>query len=62
MRQGRAIATLIEEAAQEDLVAAAITDLATAEIAETQIALMPELRGLPELATGSSTNRSEDSF
>lgn len=52
MRQGRAITALVEEAIQEYLVAAAITDLAMAEIAETQVALLPELQGLPEWEDG----------
>lgn len=45
MRQGRAITALVEEAIQEYLVASAITDLAMAEIAETQVILLPELQG-----------------
>lgn len=45
IRQRRAITVLVEEAIQEYLVAAAITDLTMAEIAETQVALLPELRG-----------------
>lgn len=48
VRQGRAIAALVEEALLEYLVAASITDLSAAEIAETQIALAGELRGLPD--------------
>ena len=47
-RQGRDIRVLVEEAVQEYLVAAAITDLNPAEVAESQVALLSELRGVPE--------------
>jgi len=47
-RQGRDVGVLVEEAVREYLVAVAITDLDSAEIAETQVALMGELRDVPE--------------
>ena len=46
-RQGRDISVLIEEAVQEYLEAAAITDLNPAKVAESQVALLGELRGVP---------------
>lgn len=46
-RQGRDISVLIEEAVRDYLEAAAITDLDAAEVAETQEALVGELRGIP---------------
>lgn len=47
-RQGRDVSALVEEAVREYLEAAAITDLDPAEIAETQVALMGELRDVSE--------------
>lgn len=47
-RQGRDVGTLVEEAVREYLEAAAITDLDPAEVAETQVALLAELRDVPE--------------
>ena len=47
-RQGRDVGVLVEEAVREYLVAVAITDLDSAEIAETQVELIGELRDVPE--------------
>jgi predicted transcriptional regulator len=46
-KQGRDVSMLVEEAVQDYLDAAAITDLDSSEIAETQVALLGELRGIP---------------
>lgn len=46
-RQGRDIGVLVEEAVREYLEAAAITDLDAGQVAETQNALLGELRGIP---------------
>jgi len=51
-KQGRDVQVLIEEAVREYLEAAAITDVDTAEVAETQEALVTELRGVPEWKGG----------
>jgi len=51
-RQGRDIGVLLEEAVREYLEAAAITDLNAAEVAESQVALLGELRGVPEWKGG----------
>ena len=50
--QGREVGALVEEAVREYLEAAAITDLDAAEVAETQVALVGELRGVPEWKGG----------
>jgi predicted DNA-binding protein len=47
-RQGREIGVLVEEAIEEYLEAAAITDLDATEISEAQMALMGELGGITE--------------
>ena len=51
-RQGRDVDVLVEEAVREYIEAAAITDLDSAEIAETQVALMSELREVPGWTDG----------
>ena len=50
--QGREVDALVEDAVREYLEASAITDLDAAEVAETQIALVGELRGVPEWKGG----------
>jgi predicted transcriptional regulator len=45
-RQNRDIGVLLEEAVRQYLEAEAITDLDTAEVAEAQLALVGELRGV----------------
>jgi predicted transcriptional regulator len=52
LRQGRDIGVLLEEAVREYLEAAAITDLNAGEVAETQVVLLGELRGVPEWKGG----------
>jgi predicted transcriptional regulator len=52
LRQGRDIRVLVEEAIRDYLEAAAITDLDPAEVAESQIALLGELRAVPEWKSG----------
>jgi hypothetical protein len=47
VRQGRDIGALVEEAVREYIVTASITDLDGSEVAETQTALLDELRGIP---------------
>jgi predicted transcriptional regulator len=47
-KQGRDIGLLVEEAVQDYLDAAAITDLDGSEVAETQVALIGELREVPD--------------
>jgi predicted transcriptional regulator len=51
-RQGREVGALVEDAVREYLEAIAITDLDAAEVAETQVALVGELRGVPEWKDG----------
>lgn len=46
-KQGRDVSVLVEEAVQDYLDAAAITDLDDSAVAETQMALLGELRGIP---------------
>lgn len=46
-KQGRDIGVLVEEAVQDYLDAAAITDLDSSAAAETQMALLGELREIP---------------
>jgi predicted transcriptional regulator len=46
-KQGRDISLLVEEAVQDYIDAAAITDLDSSAVAETQVALLGELRGIP---------------
>lgn len=46
-KQGRDINKLVEEAVQDYLDATAITDLDSSEVAETQVALLSELREIP---------------
>ena len=46
VHQGRGVDEIVEEAVRQYLEAAAITDLSAAEVAETQAALVPELRGI----------------
>ena len=52
LRQGRDISVLVEEALQEYLAAAAITDLDPAAVAESQVAMLGEFRGVPEWKGG----------
>jgi hypothetical protein len=47
VRQGRDIGALVEEAVQEYIVTASITDLDDSEVADTQTELLDELRGIP---------------
>jgi predicted transcriptional regulator len=47
-KQGREIGALIEEALREYLEATTITDLATAAVGQTQMALLDELPGISE--------------
>ncbi|HEX9732407.1 MAG TPA: hypothetical protein VGG06_10520 [Thermoanaerobaculia bacterium] len=47
-RQGRDVGVLVEEAVREYLEAMSITDVDSAEVAETQVALMAELSDVPE--------------
>jgi predicted transcriptional regulator len=47
-RQGRSIAVLLEEAVEQYLEAAAITDTTPSEVAATQEALLGELTNTPE--------------
>lgn len=48
MKQERDVSLLVEEAVRDDVTAAAITDLESDQVAETQMALIVELehRGL----------------
>jgi len=50
--QSRDIDEILEEAVRLYIGAAAITDLHAAEVAETQIALVSELRGIEEWKDG----------
>ncbi|HEX4962914.1 MAG TPA: hypothetical protein VF173_18905 [Thermoanaerobaculia bacterium] len=45
-RQNRDVGALVEEAVRQYLEAEAITDLDAAQVAETQLALASELRGI----------------
>jgi predicted transcriptional regulator len=47
VRQGRDVVRLIEEAVRDYLEAAAITDVDEAAVAEVQVRLVGELRGIP---------------
>ena len=47
VRQGRDIGALVEEAVREYIVTASISDLDGSEVAETQTALLDELREIP---------------
>lgn len=47
-RQGRGVSVLVEEALQQYLEAAAITDVDQDEVAETQDALLAELQDISE--------------
>ena len=47
-KQGREIGVLVEEAVRRYLEFAAIADVEPGEVAETQMALMGELDGIPE--------------
>ncbi|HEY0555799.1 MAG TPA: hypothetical protein VGG20_16210 [Thermoanaerobaculia bacterium] len=47
VRQGRDIGALVEEAVREYIVTASITDLDGSEVADTQTALLDDLRGIP---------------
>lgn len=51
-RQDREIGALVEDAVRQYLEAAAITDLDSAEIAESQAALVSELSGIPAWKAG----------
>ncbi len=51
-KQGRDVRTLVEEAIRQYLEAAAITDLDTRDIAETQTTLLAELRDIPDWKAG----------
>jgi len=52
VRQGRDIRVLVEEAVREYIVGASITDLGNSEVAETQVELLSELRGVPGWTDG----------
>ena len=52
LKQGRELGVIIEEAIRTYVEAASITDLDPADIAETQVALIGELRGLTEWKDG----------
>jgi hypothetical protein len=47
VRQGRDIGVLVEEAVKEYIEGASITDLDGSEVAQTQVTLLDELRGVP---------------
>lgn len=47
VRQGREIGVLVEEAVREYIEGTSITDLGSSEVAETQVELLGELRGVP---------------
>lgn len=51
-REGRDVTTLVEEALQTYIGAAAITDLDADEIGAVQMALLPELEEIPEWTGG----------
>jgi predicted transcriptional regulator len=51
-RQNRDIGALVEEAVRQYLQAEAITDLDTEEVAEAQLALAGELRGIAPWRSG----------
>jgi hypothetical protein len=51
-KQGRDVGVLVEDAVRDYLEAAAITDLGPADAAETQIALISELRDIAEWKGG----------
>ena len=51
-RQDREIGALVEDAVRQYLEAAAITDLDSAEVAESQAALVGELSGIPAWKAG----------
>jgi len=46
-QRGEAIDALVEDAVREYLVAASVTDLRAGDVAETQFALLGELREIP---------------
>jgi predicted transcriptional regulator len=52
VRQGRDIRVLVEEAVREYIEGASITDLDNSDVAETQIELLGELRGVPRWTDG----------
>ncbi len=52
LEQGRDVGALVDEAVRAYLEAAAITDLEPAEVAAAQVALVGELRELPEWKDG----------
>ncbi len=51
-RQDREVGALVEDAVRQYLEAAAITDLDSAEVAESQAALVGELSGIPAWKAG----------
>jgi hypothetical protein len=51
-QQGRDIGVLVGEVLQDYIEAAHITDFTSAEVGETQLALIGELKGIPEWKDG----------
>jgi len=52
LKQGREMGVIIEEALRTYVEATAITDLEPEDVAETQMALIGELRSVPEWKDG----------
>lgn len=52
-RQGRDVSVLVEEVVRDYVEAAQITDLTSAEVAEAQLALLGDLKGIPDWKDGS---------
>lgn len=52
VKQGRELGVIVEEAIRTYVEATAITDLDPEDVAETQLALIGELRGVPEWKDG----------
>lgn len=52
--QSRDVSEIVEEAVRQYLEASAITDLEAAEVAEAQVELAGELRGIPDWKDGSA--------
>ena len=51
-QQGRDIGVLVGEVLQDFIEAAHISDVTSAEVGETQLALISELKGIPEWKDG----------
>lgn len=58
-RQGRDVRVLVEEAVRDYVEAAHITDLTSAGVGETQIALLGELKGIPDWKDNGNSDRPE---